>query len=92
MDVSLTPQLEELVRSKVASGRYLDASAVIRQALALLDEYEEREALRAAVMIGYEQAERGELLPWTPELRATIDRNVAEKAQSGRKPKADVLP
>jgi antitoxin ParD1/3/4 len=38
MNVNLTPQLEELVRAKVASGLYTSASEVIREALRLLEE------------------------------------------------------
>ena len=38
MNVNLTPQLEELVRSKVNSGMYNSASEVVREALRLLDE------------------------------------------------------
>jgi len=45
MNVNLTPQLEELVRQKVASGLYTSASEVIREALRLL---EEQDRMRAA--------------------------------------------
>jgi hypothetical protein len=38
MNVSLTPKLEEIVRHKVASGLYNNASEVIREALRLLVE------------------------------------------------------
>lgn len=38
MNVNLTPQLEELVRSKVDSGLYTSASEVVREALRLMDE------------------------------------------------------
>ena len=38
MNVSLTPKLEEIVRRKVASGLYNNASEVIREALRLLVE------------------------------------------------------
>jgi antitoxin ParD1/3/4 len=38
MNVNLTPQLEELVRAKVASGMYTSASEVVREALRLMDE------------------------------------------------------
>lgn len=41
-NVSLTPELEALVDSKVASGRYRSASEVVRAALRLLDERERR--------------------------------------------------
>ena len=37
MNVNLSPQLEELVRSKVASGLYTSASEVVREALRLLE-------------------------------------------------------
>jgi antitoxin ParD1/3/4 len=37
MNVNLTPQLEELVRSKVSSGLYTSASEVVREALRLLE-------------------------------------------------------
>lgn len=37
MNVNLTPQLEELVRSKVASGLYTSASEVVREALRLME-------------------------------------------------------
>ncbi|HVT52782.1 MAG TPA: type II toxin-antitoxin system ParD family antitoxin [Dongiaceae bacterium] len=38
MQISLPPKLEELVREKVESGRYSDASEVIRDALKLMQE------------------------------------------------------
>ena len=45
MNVNLTPQLEELVRAKVASGLYTSASGVVREALRPMDE---QDRLRAA--------------------------------------------
>jgi len=38
MNINLTPQLEELVRQKVASGLYTSASEVVHDALRLMDE------------------------------------------------------
>ena len=43
MNVSLTPELEQLISARVASGRYLSASEVVREGLRLL---EERDRLR----------------------------------------------
>ncbi len=37
MNINLTPQLEELVRSKVSSGLYNSASEVVREALRLME-------------------------------------------------------
>jgi len=67
MNVSLTPELERFVASRVASGRYQSASEVVREALRLLEEREQaRQAaldrLRAEIAVGLEQAKRGELL------------------------------
>lgn len=45
MNVNLTPELEELVRSKVASGLYTSAGEVVREALRLM---EEQDRLREA--------------------------------------------
>lgn len=38
MNINLTPQLEEMVRTKVTSGLYNSASEVVREALRLMDE------------------------------------------------------
>ncbi len=67
MNVSLTPELEEFVQSRVASGRYQTASEVVREGLRLLEEREQSRAtalkeLRAKIRRGIEQADRGELL------------------------------
>lgn len=67
MNVSLTPELEQFVHDKVKSGRYLSASEVVREALRLLEErdrlYQAKLAeLRQHLVIGIEQADRGELI------------------------------
>lgn len=38
MNVSLTPELEELIRRKLASGMYKNAAEVVREGLRLLAE------------------------------------------------------
>ena len=40
MNISLTPQLEEMVNRKIASGMYTSASEIIREALRLLEEHD----------------------------------------------------
>jgi antitoxin ParD1/3/4 len=72
INVSLTPQLEELVRKKVDSGRYNSASEVVREALRLMDSYERvRESalnkLRADVEAGWQQVEEGKVSDFDPE-------------------------
>ena len=46
MNVNLTPELETLVRRKVASGLYGSASEVVRDALRLMDEQDQLRAVR----------------------------------------------
>jgi antitoxin ParD1/3/4 len=59
MNVSLTPELEQLVNEKVKSGFYQTASEVVREALRLLKERDqERERLRADVQAGFDQLAR----------------------------------
>jgi antitoxin ParD1/3/4 len=48
MNVSLTPELEQLVAEKVESGRYTSASEVIREALRLLEEHDQLKQQRIA--------------------------------------------
>ena len=67
LNVSLTPELEQFVHSRVATGLYQTASEVVREGLRLLEERERaREAaveeLRAKIRSGIEQADHGELL------------------------------
>ena len=61
MNISLTPELEQLVDDKVKTGMYQTASEVIREGLRLLRERDQRvEALRRDVRAGFEAVERGE--------------------------------
>ncbi|MGA2227676.1 MAG: type II toxin-antitoxin system ParD family antitoxin [Syntrophobacteraceae bacterium] len=62
MNVSLTPQLEELVKKKVDSGLYGSASEVMREALRLLEERDRihsmrLEELRAEIRKGLDSGE-----------------------------------
>ena len=41
MHISLTSRLEKMVREKVASGQYNNASEVVREALRLMGEFED---------------------------------------------------
>jgi antitoxin ParD1/3/4 len=69
MNVNLTPQLEDMIKKKVASGLYNSASEVVRDALRLM---EEQDRVRAAKLEQLRQDIRaglnsGESTPWDPE-------------------------
>jgi antitoxin ParD1/3/4 len=65
MNVSLTPQLEELVKKKVESGLYGSASEVMREALRLVDEHDRLRHMRVEELRGEIQKglESGEATP-----------------------------
>jgi antitoxin ParD1/3/4 len=88
MNVSLTPELEEFVSSKVGSGRYNSASEVVREALRLLEEHDSARAAQLAEFnreLGRRLAslDRGETVD-PAESRARLQRKSAER----RKPRA----
>lgn len=79
LNVSLTPELERFVSSKVASGRYQSASEVIREGLRLLEEREVTkqaalEEVRRKIAIGLEQADRGELFDGEEVFRELLEK------------------
>jgi antitoxin ParD1/3/4 len=66
MNVSLTEQLAKFVKSKVSSGRYTSSSEVVREALRLLEQRDQREAeklqfLREAWRDGVDSGDAGEV-------------------------------
>jgi len=68
MNVSLTPQLENLVKEKVATGMYNSVSEVVREALRLLSERDslqamKLEALRQDIAQGIDSLDKGEGKP-----------------------------
>ena len=46
MNVGLSPQLEAMVKDKLASGRYTSASEVVREALRLMEQRDQLSAMR----------------------------------------------
>ena len=78
MNISLTPELEQMVDDKVKSGRYASASEVIREGLRLLEEQEQMKQQRLAdvrrkIERGLDQLNRGESVSG-PEARARLRR------------------
>jgi len=66
MNVSISPELEQFITTRVASGRYQSASEVIRDSLRLLEEKElAREKavneLREKISVGLEQIKNGQV-------------------------------
>ncbi len=61
--VSLPPEFEDFVSSRIALGRYASESEVVREGLRLLEERDlAREAAYVLIAPSLEQAKKGELL------------------------------
>ena len=76
MNVNLTPQLEDLVRRKVASGMYTSASEVVREALRLMEGQDQLRAARLAQLRNdiQEGLDSGASEPWDIEATKRLAR------------------
>jgi antitoxin ParD1/3/4 len=79
-NINLTEHLDRFVETRVTSGRYGNASEVVREGLRLLEQREQEERaklewLRKAAREGFDQIDRGEgiELSSTEELEEHID-------------------
>lgn len=89
MNVSLTKELENFVAELVASGMYYSASEVVRDGLRLLKEQEALkkmriEELRAEILRGYEQSQRGESKPLDIEAIQAEGEKILTKKRNGK--------
>ena len=84
LTLNLPSQFEAMIRERVESGRYPDATAVVEEALRLLDERDRLEWLRAEVAKGFEELDRGEGVLYTPELMERLKREAEETVRLGR--------
>jgi antitoxin ParD1/3/4 len=82
MNVSLTPELEEIVAARVRSGRYASASEVIREALRLLEQQDRFSQLRHDVQLGIEQLDHRQSRPFDREAVKRIKRRGRRRTAS----------
>ena len=66
MNVSLTDELADFIKSKVAAGRYASSSEVVREALRLMEQVEQLQAdklqqLRLAWQQGIDSGDVGDI-------------------------------
>lgn len=94
-NVVLTDHQSELIDRLVSSGRYQNASEVLREGLRLIEsrDSEERqrlEALRAAVQVGVDDIEAGRYRTFNGKGAATAHlRAVAEAIAAGHEPQPE---
>ncbi len=93
MSITYPADIEATINKLVENGRYSDPIDVVREAVRLLEEREsQREALLAKLQIGIDQADRGELVEWTPALREEMRQSARRRAANGEQPNPDVCP
>ena len=92
MGISLDPRVEAMVREKVGSGRYPDATAVVEEALRLLDERDRLDWLRTAIDAADAEVERGEVVDWTPDFFDRLQQEAREDVQNGLPVPDDLKP
>lgn len=92
MNISLTPKLENMVRKKVESGLYGNASEVVREALRAMDDRDSFKRLQAAIAEGDADFERGDSYELTPALIEEMAREAVRKYEAGIEPNPDVCP
>lgn len=84
MNVSLTPELEQFIDSKVKSGFYGSASEVIREGLRLLDEQESikkkrLEMLNLEIDKGLSSLKSGNVVSGDEAYRQIVERRASYK-------------
>jgi len=88
MNIYLGKHFEEFIRKQVDSGRYANASEVVREALRLYEDNEIKlERLRAKIAEGMASIERGDVIE-IDNLDAYFDdlvRRVTERVEQQRK-------
>lgn len=88
MNVSLTPELEEIVAARVSSGRYASASEVIREALRLLEERDQLNQLRKELRLGLEQLDQGQHRPFDAKAVERIKHQGRKRAAAANSQKS----
>jgi len=82
MNISLTPELGQLVHDKVRTGLYQTASEVVREGLRLLMERDQHlEALRRDIRAGFQAVDQGE---YTDYNAANIEQLAQRVKRRGR--------
>jgi len=79
MEIQLTGKAEEIVKAKVVSGGYANATAFIADIVLRADEFDrlKLERLRREIQLGLDELNRGEGLPFDmDEINREVDREL----------------
>ena len=100
MNIYLGDHFDAFVREQVATGRYANASEVVREALRLYEDNLVRRAhLQAMIQDALDDIEAGRVVEWTPTLMDEIVQKARQRIETGETsghedgvwPKADLF-
>jgi Arc/MetJ-type ribon-helix-helix transcriptional regulator len=78
----LPPDIEERLQVLVERGRFRNTTDALLAAVHLLEERDQRlDRLQADLRVGEDQAMRGELIDFTPELLDELSREAEERSR-----------
>jgi antitoxin ParD1/3/4 len=88
VNITLTPEVEKLVRDRIERGDYENADVLVQEAVnrLLQEDHAEREQLRQAIQEGIDDLERGDHADYSEH---TIKELVTDVHQRGLKRLAD---
>jgi len=87
------PQLEEDIKTLMATGDYKNATDILAQGARLLVRRREKvQRLRELLQVSIDQYERGEYQEFTPELQQELWESALQRYERGEVPNPDVCP
>jgi len=92
MNINLSPEIENFIQGKVKSGFYSNATEVIYDSLRHMEEQDERRESETALLIGYDQAERGQVTSYSSELIDKLTQQAFDNDKSNKPIKDNVRP
>lgn len=90
--IRVSDETADLVQRVVDQGRYADVETAWADAARLLDEQDYNRELQEMLQEAIDEIERGEGIPWTPELSKQIFEEAMELYRLGIRPDPDVCP
>jgi Arc/MetJ-type ribon-helix-helix transcriptional regulator len=92
MRIDIDAEVVERIQQRVENGCYANVTAVVREAMLLLEEREKHEYVRRSLATAIAKAEQGDEIEWTPDLMDRLVEESEEMYLQGIKPHPDVLP
>ncbi len=92
MALEISPGIQARIADIAEHGDYDSIDDILDDALTLLEERERFQHLKRLLAVGIEQAARGELIPYTDELREEIKQSALRRFEAGELPSPDVCP